>query len=44
MCLQEEAEILVSSIFEDQDLMDFTLESEEGVKFPCHRNVPSPVS
>ena len=29
----------MSSIFEDQDLMDFTLESEEGVKFPCHRNV-----
>ena len=29
----------MSSIFEDQDLMDFTLESEEGVKFPCHRTV-----
>ena len=30
---------LMSTISEDEDFTDFTLESEEGVKFPCHRNV-----
>ena len=35
---------LMSTISEDEDFTDFTLDSEEGVKFPCHRNVPSPVS
>ena len=30
---------LMSTISEDEDFTDFTLESEEGAKFPCHRNV-----
>ena len=29
----------MTSIYEDKDLTDFTMESEEGAKFPCHRNV-----
>ena len=33
------AETLVSNISDDGDFTDFTLESEEGAKFPCHRNV-----
>ena len=30
---------MVSNISEDGDFTDFTLESEEGAKFPCHRAV-----
>ena len=33
------AETLVSNISDDGDFTDFTLESEEGAKFPCHRAV-----
>ena len=28
---------VVDNIFKDEDFKDFTLESEEGTKFPCHR-------
>ena len=30
---------VVDNIFQDEDFKDFTLESEEGTKFPCHRIV-----
>ena len=30
---------LVANISEDEDLRDFTLESKDGAKFPCHRAV-----
>ena len=33
------AETLVTSITEDSDFTDFTLESEDGTKFPVHRTV-----
>ena len=29
----------MATISEDEDLREFTLESEDGAKFPCHRNV-----
>ena len=29
----------MATISEDEDFTDFTLESEEGAKFPCHRTV-----
>ena len=34
-----DAETLVASISEDGDFTDFTLESVDGAKFPCHRAV-----
>ena len=33
------AETLVATISEDGEFTDFTLESEDGAKFPCHRTV-----
>ena len=33
------AETLVAKISKDGDLRDFTLESKDGAKFPCHRTV-----
>jgi len=33
------AETVFADMFQDKDFMDFTLESEDGTKFPCHKIV-----